>query len=154
VEKLAGLLSENADEPRAALLAEALAGKDYSGTKAFAVAIREALPVRVPDEERELTVRRVFQAVRIEVNEEFTALDTLLRQLPSCIRAGGRVAILTFHSGEDRRVKHFFRDGLRNGVFGATNNEVIRASPEEQRANPRSAPAKLRWAVRSAERTG
>lgn len=147
--KLSTLLKENADEPRAVLLAEALAGRNYNGTKALAQAIREALPVRMPDDEKELTVRRVFQAIRIEVNEEFTALDTLLRQLPGCVKPGGRIAILTFHSGEDRRVKHFFRDGLRSGVFSATNDEVIRASAEKQRANPRSSPAKLRWAVRA-----
>ncbi len=148
--KLTVLFRENADEPRAALLAEALAGQDYASTRALAAAIRQALPSRVGEEERELTVRRVFQAVRIEVNDEFTALDALLAQMPSCLRAGGRVAMLTFHSGEDRRVKHFLRDGVRGGIFSATNDEVVRASAEEQRANPRSSPAKLRWAVRSA----
>ncbi len=147
--KLSALLQENADEPRAALLGDALAGKDYATTQALAEAVRQALPLRVLEEDKEQTVRRVFQAVRIEVNEEFTALDTLLRQFPGCMKPGGRVAILTFHSGEDRRVKHFFRDGLRNGVFSETNDEVIRASMEEQRANPRSSSAKLRWAVKA-----
>jgi len=93
-------------------------------------------------------VRRVFQALRIAVNEEFTALDTFLNQLPDCLRPGGRVAILTFHSGEDRRVKHLFRDALRGGVFRETNDDVIRPSAEEIRANPRAAPAKLRWAIK------
>lgn len=147
--KLALLLQENADEPRAALLAGALAGKDFSSTRIFAAAIRSALPARLGEEEKEPSVRRVFQAIRIAVNEEFTALDTLLNQLPSCVRSGGRIAILTFHSGEDRRVKHLFRDGLRSGIFSATNDEVIRASPQEQRANPRSSPAKLRWAIKA-----
>lgn len=147
--KFASLLQENADEPLSQMLAEALAGRDYATTRAFAAAIRNALPARVTDEEKEQAVRRVFQAVRIAVNEEFTALDTLLRQLPDCVRSGGRIAILTFHSGEDRRVKHLFRDGLRSGVFSATNEEVIRAGPEEQRANPRSSPAKLRWAIKA-----
>jgi 16S rRNA (cytosine1402-N4)-methyltransferase len=94
-------------------------------------------------------VRRVFQAIRIAVNDEFGALDALLRQLPACLKSGGRVAILTFHSGEDRRVKLSFREGVRAGFYTATNDEVVRASPEERRANPRSSSAKLRWAVRA-----
>ena len=76
-------------------------------------------------------------------------LGLFLRQLPSCLKAGGRVAILTFHSGEDRRVKNAFREGLRSGLYSATNEEVVRAGPEERRANPRSSSAKLRWAVRA-----
>lgn len=147
--KLQSILTDNADEPRAELLAPALAGTDQPTTRAFAAAIRAALPYRLDEDEREATVRRVFQALRIAVNEEFTALDTFLQQLPDCLRPGGRVAILTFHSGEDRRVKHLFRDGLRGGVFSATNDEVIRPSAEEIRANPRAAPAKLRWAVKA-----
>ncbi len=148
--KLQTLLTENADEPRAELLAQALAGTDQATTRGFAIAIRAALPYRLDEEERDATVRRVFQAIRIAVNEEFTALDTFLQQLPDCLRPGGRVAILTFHSGEDRRVKHLFRDALRGGVFSETNDEVIRPSSEEIRANPRAAPAKLRWAVKAA----
>lgn len=142
------ILEENADERHAALLADALAGTDHATTRSLAEAVRQALPHRVDDEEREATVRRVFQALRIAVNEEFTALDTFLHQLPGCLRHGARVAILTFHSGEDRRVKHLFRDGLRGGIFSATNDEVIRPSPQETRDNPRAAPAKLRWAVK------
>ena len=148
--KLQTLLTDNADEPRAELLAQALAGTDQATTRGFAAAIRAALPYRLDEEERDATVRRVFQAIRIAVNEEFTALDTFLQQLPDCLRPGGRVAILTFHSGEDRRVKHLFRDALRGGVFSETNDEVIRPSSEEIRANPRAAPAKLRWAVKAA----
>ncbi|MBK8091316.1 MAG: 16S rRNA (cytosine(1402)-N(4))-methyltransferase RsmH [Verrucomicrobiaceae bacterium] len=145
-EKLRGILSENADEPRAELLAVALAGTDQATTLAFAESIRAALPRQLDTEEREAAVRRVFQALRIAVNEEFTALDAFLARLPDCLRSGGRVAILTFHSGEDRRVKHLFRDGLRGGIFSETNDEVIRPSADELRSNPRSAPAKLRWA--------
>ena len=93
-------------------------------------------------------MRRVFQALRIAVNEEFTALDTLLRQLPSCLNPGGRVAIVTFHSGEDRRVKKAFQAGLREGSYVAIPDQVVRPSPEECRSNPRASAAKLRWARR------
>jgi 16S rRNA (cytosine1402-N4)-methyltransferase len=149
VAKLKVILEENADERHAALLADALAGIDHATTRSLAEAVRRALPHRVDEEERETTVRRVFQALRIAVNEEFTALDTFLHQLTNCLRPGGRVAILTFHSGEDRRVKHLFRDALRGGVFSEANDEVIRPSSQEMRDNPRAAPAKLRWAVKA-----
>ncbi len=76
-------------------------------------------------------------------------LDALLRVLPMCLAPGGRVAILTFHSGEDRRVKRAFQDGHRSGIYAEVAAEVQRASPEERRANPRASSAKLRWAVKS-----
>ena len=83
------------------------------------------------------------------MNDEFGALDALLRHLPGCLSPGGRVAILTFHSGEDRRVKKAFEAGLREGVYSAIAEEVIRPTAEERRDNPRSSPAKLRWARRA-----
>lgn len=147
-EALASLLADNSDEPYAAELAAALAGRSFSTTIELSAAVRKALP-RVPDDERELSVRRVFQALRIEVNDEFVSLDIFLRQLPACLRPGGRAAILTFHSGEDRRVKLAFRSGFRDGIYVRIADEVVRASPREQGANPRSRPAKLRWAVRA-----
>ena len=100
-------------------------------------------------EEADLAVRRVFQALRIAVNDEFGTLEALLKQIPACLAPGGRVALLTFHSGEDRRVKRSFAAGLAEGVYEAISDEVIRPSGEEQRSNPRSSPAKLRWARRS-----
>jgi 16S rRNA (cytosine1402-N4)-methyltransferase len=144
-EPLAKLFQENADEPRAGELAAALAGKNFATTKTLAAAIRAALP-RLGKDELDLTVRRVFQALRIAVNDEFSALDMLLRHLPACLNPGGRVAILTFHSGEDRRVKKAFAAGLRDGLYAAIADEVIRPTPEERHDNPRSSPAKLRWA--------
>ena len=147
--KLAELLMENADEPRAALLAAALAGKQFGTTRALVEAIRRALPGGILDEDREDSIRRVFQALRIAVNEEFTALDTFLRNLPACLHAGGRVAIMTFHSGEDRRVKKAFEAGLRDGVYADIAHEVIRPSSTERYDNPRSNSAKLRWAIKS-----
>lgn len=141
------LLRENADEPRAALLAPRLAGKSFALTTELAAAIRAALP-NIGDDERDKSTRRVFQALRIAVNEEFSALDALLRHLPECLNPGGRVAILTFHSGEDRRVKKAFQSALREGRYSRAAGEVVRASPQERRANPRATSAKLRWAVR------
>lgn len=142
---LAELLEENADEPRAAELAGSLAGRTFPTTKALAAAVRSALP-GLNLEESDLSLRRVFQALRIAVNDEFSALDMLLRYLPACLNAGGRIAILTFHSGEDRRVKKAFESGLRQGVYAEIAREVVRPSPEERHSNPRSSPAKLRWA--------
>lgn len=144
-EKFALALEENADEPRAGRLSEALAGRMFMGTIAFANAIRAALPGLDPDT-LELSVRRVFQAVRISINEEFAAIDGLLRALPHALKPGGRVAVLSFHSGEDRRVKKAFEAGLRQGLYASISDGVILASPEERRENPRSSPAKLRWA--------
>jgi 16S rRNA (cytosine1402-N4)-methyltransferase len=146
---LATLLEENADEPHAAVLAPALAGKSFSTTTALAAAVRAALP-RLNKEDGDLSVRRVFQALRIAVNDEFSALDTFLRNLPACLNPGGRAAILTFHSGEDRRVKKAFAAGLSGGFYSDIAHEVIRPSADERHSNPRSAPAKLRWARRAA----
>lgn len=147
VEKLTNALHDNSDEPRAESLGEALAGKAFKDTLEFANAIRES--VRISDEDqRELTVRRIFQAVRIAVNEEFAALDGFLRALPDCLNPGGRVAILTFHSGEDRRVKQFMKAGIRDGIYAEMSEGVVTASAEERRLNPRSSAAKLRWVIR------
>jgi 16S rRNA (cytosine1402-N4)-methyltransferase len=142
---LASLLMENADEPHASPLASALAGKAFATTTSLAAAIRVALP-RLKKDNSDLSVRRVFQALRIVVNDEFSALETFLRNLPTCLNPGGRVAILTFHSGEDRRVKKSFEAGLRDGSYAEIATSVIQPTAEERRSNPRSASAKLRWA--------
>lgn len=148
--KLAEALSDHADEPLAEEIAEALAGRRFSGTRDLQRAVLAVPAVARLDAERaELAVRRVFQAVRIAVNDEFAALDAFLRVLPACLKPGGRVAVLTFHSGEDRRVKKAFQCGRRDGLWSLTHDEVILAGPEERRMNPRSVPAKLRWAVKA-----
>jgi 16S rRNA (cytosine1402-N4)-methyltransferase len=145
--KLGRALRENADEPRAEIIAESLAGRTMKTTTELADALR--LMPGLPDEEKDLTLRRVFQAIRIAVNEEFSALDAFLRSLPDCLKPGGRVAILTFHSGEDRRVKKCFKTGLCEGIFSEISDGIITASSAERHSNPRSGPAKLRWATRA-----
>ena len=151
---LARLLTENADEPLARELARALllahARAPLTTTRALASVVaatyaRFAVPTATA-----AAVRRVFQALRIAVNDEFSVLSALLRNLPTCLKPGGRVAILTFHSGEDRRVKAAFQDGVRDGPYASASADVLRASAEERRDNPRSSSAKLRWAVRAA----
>ena len=150
VNDLARLLEENADETHAAHLADALAGRPFRTTTELNAAVRKALSERTL-ETQELAVRRVFQALRIAVNDEFAALDTFLRALPQCLRGGGRVVILTFHSGEDRRVKKAFEAGRREGAYDLIADELVRPSAEERRQNPRSSSAKLRWARRATE---
>ena len=154
------LLVDNADEPHAVALAAALQGQYLQTTGELAARVREALraalPPRLPDAERKLEVRkslqRTFQALRIAVNDEFSVLDRFLQDLPACLKPGGRVAMLSFHSGEDRRVKKAFQAGERAGVYARVAGEFIRPSFDEQRANPRSSSAKLRWAVRAGAR--
>ncbi|MGB8352615.1 MAG: 16S rRNA (cytosine(1402)-N(4))-methyltransferase RsmH [Chthoniobacteraceae bacterium] len=148
-DELAELLMENSGEPHAAALGCLLAARRFETTVQLSAAVRCALSSR-PAEEATLSVRRVFQALRIAVNDEFGALDMLLRQLPACLRPSGRVAILTFHSGEDRRVKHAFAEGVRSGVYAEVSREVTRAGADERHANPRSLSAKLRWVRRAA----
>lgn len=144
---LAEMLIKNSDEPNATTLAPALAGKNFTSTRALADAIRAALP-RLNKDDHNLTIRRTFQALRIAVNDEFSALETLLRHLPACLNPGGRVAMLTFHSGEDRRVKKAFEAGRRDELYAEITDEVLRPSAAERNTNPRSGPAKLRWAKR------
>ncbi|MSR65461.1 MAG: 16S rRNA (cytosine(1402)-N(4))-methyltransferase RsmH [Verrucomicrobiae bacterium] len=156
--KLVELLRENADEPHAERIAAAIikarSQSPILTTATLTRLVRDTVAslTKHADEEgddEDVSVRRVFQALRIEVNEEFNALETFLRFLPTCLNPGGRVAILTFHSGEDRRVKKSFQAGVRDGIYSSVANDVIRPSPEEIRSNPRASSAKLRWAVRS-----
>jgi 16S rRNA (cytosine1402-N4)-methyltransferase len=155
-EKLRQLLKENADETHAALLAHAVIQtrleKPIQTTQDLTNIIRDAmatLPKQVQVDEGDTPIRRVFQALRIAVNDEFSALDSFLRSLPSCLKPAARVAILTFHSGEDRRVKKSFQAGLSQGVYSRIAEEVIRPSAEEVRSNSRANSAKLRWAIRN-----
>jgi 16S rRNA (cytosine1402-N4)-methyltransferase len=92
---------------------------------------------------------RTFQALRILVNRELANLDRLLAVLPDCLKPGAVAAIISFHSGEDRRVKDAFRDGFRGGIYSEISRDPIVADESEQRTNPRSRSAKLRWARRT-----
>lgn len=149
---LAGRLRDDADEPHAEAVAAALCAQHEGAlrtTAALAAAVREALPPRLDDDTREQSVRRVFQAIRIAVNDELAVLERLLAQLAAALRPGGRVAFVTFHSGEDRRIKHAFERGAAEGVYVCHSDGVVRPSAAERRANPRSSSAKLRWAERA-----
>jgi 16S rRNA (cytosine1402-N4)-methyltransferase len=137
--QLSEILAENSDEPDADRLASAIPHAPATTTMQLAAAVRKA----GGDED---SIRRVFQALRIAVNDEFGALEAFLRNIPYCLKPGGRVAILTFHSGEDRRVKKSFKAFEAEGFYADIAQEVVRASVEERRSNPRSSSAKLRWA--------
>jgi 16S rRNA (cytosine1402-N4)-methyltransferase len=150
--ELERLLTENADEPHAGVIARVLKQQPIDTTQAVDRLVRAGVTAAIPNiakPELKLSVRRTLQAIRIAVNDEFSALDWLLRTLPQCLGPGGRVAVLAFHSGEDRRVKKAFQSGYRTGVYADVANTVIRASMEETRANRRASSAKLRWAVRA-----
>jgi len=151
---LAELLVENADEPYADAIARALHGQPIDTTVQLADRVRRALTGTVPaanhPQETRKALQRTFQALRIAVNDEFRVLDQFLAHLPDCLKPGGRVAILSFHSGEDRRVKKAFQAGYRDGVYARVAPDPTRPSADERRANPRSSGAKLRWAVKVA----
>jgi 16S rRNA (cytosine1402-N4)-methyltransferase len=154
--ELIALLEENADEPFARPIAQAIGRAQSDGpiatTTDLAAAVRGAFPTATTQQLREqvdASIRRVFQALRIAVNDEFSVLETFLRNLPFCLKPGGRVAVLTFHSGEDRRVKKAFQAGERDGVYARVARDVIRPTPEEVHSNPRASSAKLRWAIRA-----
>ena len=151
-DQLARLLEENSDEPHARVIAIGLKQQPLATTQELCRRVRATLTstrVHLSKDEIETSIRRTFQALRIAVNDEFSALETFLRHLPTCLKPGGRVALLTFHSGEDRRVKKAFQSGRHDGIYAAIADEVGRASAEEVRANPRASSAKLRWAVRA-----
>lgn len=152
-----GMLIENSDEPYAKEIAEKVfqkirQGEPMNTTTELRRAVEEAL-VRVPKEERTDMVKkscaRTFQALRIDVNSEFEVLYSFLEKLDGILKPGGRVAILTFHSGEDRLVKKAFKELQKAGVYSEVAKDVIRPSKEECLANPRAKSTKMRWAIKS-----
>ncbi len=152
-----GIMIENSDEPYAEEIAKVVWEKRRRGEKIETTfqlrdAIEKAL-IKVPQAERKQAVKkscqRVFQALRIEVNSEFEVLYTFMEKLPEVLKPGGRVAILTFHSGEDRMVKKMMKEHYVNGLYEEISKDVIRPSKEECIRNPRAASTKLRYAVRA-----
>jgi len=156
-EELTALLVENADEPYAERIAKGVLGTLKGGgrvetTRQLAAIVEEALSF-LPQAERKEAVKkscqRTFQALRIDVNSEFEALYAFLEKLPGVLKSGGRAAVLTFHSGEDRLVKKAFKQHLREGLYREIAGDVTRPSAQECFQNPRARSTKLRWAVRA-----
>ncbi len=156
-EELVGMFQENSDEPYAEEIATVIMKRNRTKnyvetTTQMKDAIEEALSF-VPEKERKEAVKkscqRCFQALRIDVNSEFEVLYDFLDKLPDALRPGGRVAILTFHSGEDRLVKRAFKAGAKAGVYSEVSKDVIRPSAEECARNPRARSTKMRWAVKA-----
>jgi 16S rRNA (cytosine1402-N4)-methyltransferase len=155
---LAAALREYGDEPQAEAIARAIVAKResqmLSTTRELSDLIVAAAPVRLekpgpgvptPRQQRLRPVARAFQALRILVNRELANLTALLRVLPAVLAPGGRAAIISFHSGEDRLVKQAFRDASRLGVYAMMSEDAVRATWSERQANPRARSAKLRW---------
>ena len=155
-EELQGMLIENADEPYAEEIAKTVVnlqkrGKKIETTTQLKEAIEQALRF-LPEAERKEAVKkscqRTFQALRIDVNSEYEVLYTFLEKLPEVLAPNGRVAILTFHSGEDRLVKKSFKQFKKEGLYSEISEEVIRPSAEECARNGRAKSTKMRWAIR------
>lgn len=155
--ELEGMLIENADEPYAkeistTILSEMRRGNAITTTTQLQKAVEKAL-VRIPAQERKEAVKkscaRTFQALRIDVNSEFEVLEAFLEKLPEVMESGGRIAILTFHSGEDRLVKKSFQRFYREGIYSDIAKDVIRPSAEECSRNSRARSTKMRWAIRA-----
>lgn len=156
-EELQGMLIENSDEPYAEeiskeVFAEMRKGREIATTSQLKQIIENALqfiPVSDRKEAVKKSCQRTFQALRIDVNSEFEVLYDFLEKLPNVMAKGGRIAILTFHSGEDRLVKKSFKKLLRDGVYSEISTEVIRPSAEECMMNGRARSTKMRWAIKA-----
>lgn len=155
--ELAGMLWENSDEPYAEELAHAVVterkhGKPIDTTTRLREVIEETLSF-LPEKEKKDTVKktcqRTFQALRIDVNNEFEVLYEFMEKLPGALKPGGRAAILTFHSGEDKLVKKALKQGYKEGIYSEIANDVVRPSAEECAQNGRARSTKMRWAVRA-----
>lgn len=156
-EELAGMLYENSDEPYCEELAKAITDEIRKGnridttTKLRAV-IEKTLDF-LPEKEKKDTIKktcqRTFQALRIDVNREFEVLYEFMEKLPDALRPGGRVAILTFHSGEDKLVKRALKEGYKAGIYADYAKDVVRPSAQECVKNGRARSTKMRWAVKA-----
>lgn len=155
-QNLEHILTVNSDEPfsqqiSGAIISARQKGMAIATTTQLQSIIAETLdflPQATRKEAIKKSCQRCFQALRIEVNDEFGVLDKFLEKLPDALAPGGRVAILSFHSGEDRRVKKSFQALFREGIYSEVAPDAIRASAEECNTNPRAKSAKLRWAIK------
>lgn len=153
------MFAENSDEPYAAQIAANIMkwrymGKPIERTTDLRNCIAEALSFLPKHEQKEAvkkSCQRCFQAIRIDINSEFEVLYAFLEKLPEVLKPGGRVAVLTFHSGEDRLVKKAFQALQRIGVYSDVARDVIRPSAEECVRNSRAKSTKMRWAIKSTE---
>lgn len=156
-DELEGMFLENADEPYAREIARAIIsqrkkGKDIETTTELQQIIKDTLrflPEKTREQEIKKSCQRCFQALRIDVNSEFEVLNEFLEKLPTVLSKGGRVAILSFHSGEDRLIKKSFKHYYREGVYSEIAPNFIRPSAEECNSNNRARCAKLRWAIKA-----
>lgn len=155
--ELEGLLIENSDEPYAteiskAIISEIRKGTQIKTTTKLAEIIADALqflPEVRRDKDIKKSCQRSFQALRIDVNREYHTLFEFLEKLPDVLAPGGKVAILSFHSGEDRLVKKSFKRFLRAGVYKEISSEIIRPTAEECTLNRRAKSTKMRWAIKA-----
>jgi 16S rRNA (cytosine1402-N4)-methyltransferase len=156
-DELAGMLYENSDEPYCEELAKAITDEIRKGhcvdtTTKLRRIIEDTLDF-LPEKEKKETIKktcqRTFQALRIDVNREFEVLYEFMEKLPGALKPGGRVAILTFHSGEDKLVKRALKEGYRAGIYSEYAKDVVRPSAQECAQNGRARSTKMRWAVRS-----
>ena len=156
-DELAGMLYENSDEPYSEELAKAITDEIRKGNRIDTTTkLRQVIEKTLdflPEKEKKDTIKktcqRVFQALRIDVNHEFEVLYEFMEKLPDALRPGGRVAILTFHSGEDKLVKRALKEGFRDGIYRAYSKDVVRPSAQECAQNARAHSTKMRWAVRA-----
>lgn len=155
--ELEGMLIENSDEPYAreisrAIVSEVKKGRAIDTTTRLREVIEGVLTSVPASERKEIikkTCQRTFQALRIDVNSEFEVLEQFMEKLPNVLAKGGRVAILTFHSGEDRLVKQYFKHFYRQGIYSDIAKDVIRPSMEECNINSRARSTKMRWAIKA-----
>ncbi|MBI2923482.1 MAG: 16S rRNA (cytosine(1402)-N(4))-methyltransferase RsmH [Planctomycetes bacterium] len=151
---LAQALRELGDEPDAEGIACAVVAargqRPVDTTRRLVELVCLAKRIQVPNKGwgRLHPAARTFQAIRMLVNRELENLKALLTFLPGCLNPGGRAAIISFHSGEDRLVKTSFKEGRGKGLYAEYSEDFIRSGEEEEARNPRSWSAKLRWARR------
>jgi len=149
-EELANVIYEFGEERRSRRIARAIVrARPIRTTAHLAQVISAALrPVNSGSYDRIHPATRTFQAIRIFVNQELEDLQALLASTPQVLKAGGRLAVISFHSLEDRMVKDAFRDGAKNGIYRVLTKKPVGASEEEVDRNPRARSAKLRAAER------